>query len=482
MNAPLLLTWLSGTLLPLGALWLVYRVALRSERCFGYNRALLLLAPVLAAVLPLLPRPAMPLWLNSPAVAVAASKTGVAVLLPVVQMSQASGPAIEWSAWTWLGAIYLAGVVLGIGRLAWQAGQLWALACRLPREVRTGYVLVYTGGRLPTSSFGRVVFWNETAGLPLADELAVLAHEVAHVQQRHTLDVLWLEVWRAVLWPNPFAHLLLPGLRLTHELLADEAASYSAQTTSYPTLLARLATLRLSDPAYSTLLQPFTLSFTLTRIAMLQNQVPVRRWKQWLVLPALGGLFFLGSHAALAQVTPVPDGAQQKAWQDDISRKRHLAEHEDSMRTGGKFEPGTTQQVNITYGAKRGQDVVTITRVPIPPAPPQLTTSSGQKVYTYVEQMPQLPGGGGLQAITKQILDNFVYPAGEHKQGRLFASFTVAATGDVADVRIIKGLATAYDEATLAAIRKLPRFVPGKQSGQPVAVNFTVPITFQDKP
>jgi TonB family protein len=481
MNTLPFLTWLAGTLLPLGALWLVYRIALRGERCFGYNRVLLLLAPVVAALWPLLPRPEVPAWLSTPTIT--APGTGLSVLLPAVQVGQAAPPVTELSAWSWLWLLYLAGVAMGLGRLAWQTARLRRLARRLSHEVRSGYVLAYTGGELPTSSFGRVVFWDETATLTSAEAAAVLAHEVAHVQQRHTLDVLWLEVWRALLWPNPFAHLLLPGLRLTHELLADQAAAAGpTEATPYPVLLARVAAQQLRAPAFSTLLQPFTFSFTLTRIAMLQNQVPVRRWKQWLVLPALGGLFFLGSHAALAQVTPVPDGAQQKAWQDDISRKRHLAEHEDSMRTGGKFEPGTTQQVNITYGNKPGKDVVTITRVPIPPAPPQLTTSSGQKIYTYVEQMPQLPGGGGVQAITKQILDNFVYPTGEHKQGRLFASFTVAATGDVADVRIVKGLATTYDEATLAAIRQLPRFVPGKQSGKPVAVNFTVPITFQDKP
>jgi TonB family protein len=481
MNMLPFLTWLAGTLLPLGTLWLVYRVALRGERCFGYNRALLLLAPIVAALWPLLPRPEVPAWLSTPSIT--APGAGLSVLLPAVQVGQAAPQVAEWSAWSWLWLLYLAGVALGLGRLAWQTARLRGLARRLLHEVRPGYVLAYTGGQLPTSSFGRVVFWDETATLAPPEAAAVLAHEVAHVQQRHTLDVLWLEVWRAVLWPNPFAHLLLPGLRLTHELLADHAAAASpAAAMPYPVLLARVAAQQLRVPAFSTLLQPFTFSFTLTRIAMLQNQVPVRRWKQWLVLPALGGLFFLGSHAALAQVTPVPDEAQQKAWQDDINRKTRLAEHEDSMRTGGKVEPGTAKQVNITYGDKPGQAAVTITRVPIPSTPPQLTTSSGQKVYTYVEQMPQLPSGGGVQAITKQILDNFAYPAGEHKQGRLFASFTVTATGDVADVKIVKGLATAYDEATLAAIQKLPRFLPGKQSGKPVAVNFTVPITFQDKP
>ncbi len=486
MSAPFLLTWLAGTLLPLGALWLVYRLALRGERCFGYNRAFLLLAPVLAATLPLLPRPALPLWLNSPAVAVAASKTGVAVLLPTVAVGRVADAEADWSVWVWLGALYLAGVALGLGRVAWQAGRLWLLARRLPREVRPGYVLARTGGRLLTSSFGQVVFWDETAALTPAEAAAVLAHEVAHVQQRHTLDVLWLEAWRAVLWPNPFAHLLLPALRLTHELLADRVAAPETGATAYPTLLARLAARQLGAPAYSALLQPFTFSFTLTRIAMLQNQNPVRRWKQWLVLPALGGLFFLGSHAALAQVGPAPMDATRKAIKEDIKRKIRLAEREDSMRTGGKFEPGTTQQVNIAYGNKPGQDVVTITRVPIPPITPQPVTRSGHKVYTFVEQMPQLAGGGGQLAIMQAVQGKISYPKAAPGEvlpnGRVFAGFVVDTDGTVQDVKIVKSLSPALDAAVLAAVRQLPRFEPGRQGGLPVAVAYTLPVEFKAKP
>jgi len=487
MNAPFLLTWLAGTLLPLGALWLVYRLALRGERCFGYNRVFLLLAPVLAASLPLLPRPALPLWLNSPVVAVATSKTGAAVLLPAVQVGPATASVAEWSAWAWLGGIYLAGVALGLGRLAWQVGRLWWLARHLPREVRPGYVLVRTGGRLSASSFGRVVFWDETANLLPAEAAAVLAHELAHVQQGHTADVLWLEVWRTVLWPNPFAHLLLPALRLTHELLADAAAASSAlQPTAYPTLLARLAAQRLSGPAYSPLLQSFTFSFTLTHIAMLQNQNPVRRWKQWLVLPALGGLFFIGSHAALAQGGPVPSAAQQKANKDELMRKVRAAIHEDSLRTGGKFEPGTVQQINIKYADKTGGDVVTITRVPKPhPLPPEFS-KSGARVYAYVEQMPELSGGGGQQAILAAITSKIKYPKaapGETlPRGMVFANFTVDTDGTVQGAKIMKGLSPAFDDAVIEAIKQLPRFEPGKQDGKPVAVSFTVPIQFSQKP
>lgn len=479
------LTWLTGTLLPLGALWLVYRVALRGERCVGYNRALLLLAPVVAALWPLLPHPAVPAWLSAPSVA--APGMGLSVLLPAVQVGQAALAVAEWSAWSWLWLLYLAGVALGLGRLTWRAARLRSLVRRLPHEVRPGYVLAYTSGQLPTSFFGSVVFWDETATLTPAEADAVLAHEVAHVQQRHTLDVLWLEAWRAVLWPNPFSHWLLPALRLTHELLADAAAAPETGATAYPTLLARLAARQLGAPVYSPLLQPFTFSFTLTRIAMLQNQTPVRRWKQWLVLPVLGGLFFLGSHAALAQVTPALSEAQQKIREESIRRKIRQAMHEDSMRTGGKFEPGTSQWFNIDMRGKPGDEIVTITRRPAPqPKGPQPVTSSGHKVYTFVEQMPHLPGGGGQRAIVEAIQSKIVYPKAAPGEtlpnGRVFTSFVVDTDGTVQNISIVKGLSPPFDATVLAAIKQLPRFEPGKQNGQDVAVVFTIPVEFKAKP
>ena len=63
MSYPTWLLWLAGTLLPLGALWLLWQLALRFERCYTFNRAVLLLAPLVAACWPLLPHPALPAWL-----------------------------------------------------------------------------------------------------------------------------------------------------------------------------------------------------------------------------------------------------------------------------------------------------------------------------------------------------------------------------------------------------------------------------------
>ena len=104
------------------------------------------------------------------------------------------------------------------------------------------------------------------------------------------------------------------------------------------------------------------------------------------------------------------------------------------------------------------------------------------ETFTYVEQMPQLPGGGGTAAIVAAIQKAVKYPpkaVANGIEGKLFASFTVNSKGEVTDVKIVQGLGYGLDEETMRAIKTLPRFVPGKQNGREVNVSFTVPITYR---
>ncbi|NML66143.1 TonB family protein [Hymenobacter sp. RP-2-7] len=468
MNYTNWLLWLGGTLLPLGLLWALWRLALRPERCYGYNRALLLLAPVLAAALPLLPRPALPAWLAG---AVATSSPVAAVTLPVLPVgATAPHAAVVASGW-WLLGLYAAGLALGLGRLAWQTGRLWRLARRLPRFELGDYALVQTGGRLPTSTFGRVVFWDETTALAPAEATAVLAHELAHVHQRHTLDVLWLQLWRAVLWPNPFVHLLLPALRLTHELLADQAAATvptgpfplpaapANSADSYATLLARLAARQLAGPAYS-LLQPFAFSSTLTRIAMLQNQFPVRRWKQWLVLPVVAAVALVACQKTNEPVAPLSKEARFTSLKANVME----AIRQDSLRNGNQGWRDPNLQLNID---KDGN--VTITH----------------RAPSTAVLIPELPGGGGAEAIVAAIQHNIAYPKGSAPPApgnRSFVRFVVGADGKAQQIKVIKSVGPAYDAALVAAIQQLPRFAPAQKAGQPVPFDLTVPVQFAVQP
>ncbi|RSK49511.1 energy transducer TonB [Hymenobacter rigui] len=449
-TTPELLGCLLQSTLCLGACWLLYRCALQQERFFHYNRRFLQFTPWLALLLPRLVSVGLEHWPAEPV----SGETGAVLsagLLPGPTV-QAVGSAL-YSLPQWLPLLYLGGVLLMLALLAVRLLRLWLRTRHLPREPRNGYVLVRTGGQLPTSSFGRWILWDETVLLTPAEAQAVLAHEIAHVQQGHTAEKLRLELVRALLWPVPFVHLFPRALAQVQEFMADSAAlrlasPVTASPTAYASLLARLA-LRPYQPDLP-LTQSFTQSLTLTRIRMLTQSSSARRWKQWLLLPL--GTALLASVAACEKAGELPPPP-----------------------------PPTVADATM----------------PAPPPPPA--------VYTYVQQMPEY-AGGQLQLL--QDIGRLVkYPqaAKDAKlEGRVFVKFIVTPEGIIQAAQITKGIETsvkrsatgaatvktqavtpearAMNEAALAAVQNLPgKWTPGRQDGKPVAVEYTIPITFSLK-
>lgn len=111
-----------------------------------------------------------------------------------------------------------------------------------------------------------------------------------------------------------------------------------------------------------------------------------------------------------------------------------------------------------------------------------VTEAVSSKPYVSVEQMPELPGGGGKEAIVAAIQRAVKYPSqavANGVEGKVYVSFVVNEKGEIIDLKIMKGLGSGIDEETLRAIKTLPRFIPGKQNGREVSVSFAVPITFK---
>jgi len=101
--------------------------------------------------------------------------------------------------------------------------------------------------------------------------------------------------------------------------------------------------------------------------------------------------------------------------------------------------------------------------------------------YFPFEVMPVYDKGGNDE-IVRAVQMNVRYPVSALKnqeQGRVFVSFVVNATGGVENVQVVKGVSPALDGATVDAVKKLKPFTPGRLDGEPVAVSFTVPVTFK---
>ncbi|MBF9140230.1 energy transducer TonB [Hymenobacter properus] len=119
----------------------------------------------------------------------------------------------------------------------------------------------------------------------------------------------------------------------------------------------------------------------------------------------------------------------------------------------------------------------------------------GQPVaYFPYEQMPVYSeGAGDKAAMVRAVMLNVRYPVDALKQrvyGVVKVSFVVGKDGRVQDIKpndikpgdVPKGIARAYEslqDAAVSAVRQLKPFAPGRQDGEPVAVSFTVPVTFR---
>jgi protein TonB len=105
-----------------------------------------------------------------------------------------------------------------------------------------------------------------------------------------------------------------------------------------------------------------------------------------------------------------------------------------------------------------------------------------EQVMTYVEQMPEFPGGQG--ELLKYLSSNIIYPKSAIDsgiQGKVLLKFVVKKDGSISDVEIVKGVNSAIDREAIRVVSAMPRWKPGKQNGSAVNVAYMVPIKFNLK-
>ena len=110
---------------------------------------------------------------------------------------------------------------------------------------------------------------------------------------------------------------------------------------------------------------------------------------------------------------------------------------------------------------------------------PQEPVDQSNKVYDTVEQLPEFPGG--LEALIDFLSSNVHYPENAVKnniEGRVMVQFIVDKTGQVGEVKILRSVSEEIDAEAVRVVKSLPKFEPGRQDGKPVAVWYTLPVSF----
>ena len=207
----------------LACLYTFYWLALRRQTFFQWNRAYLLLAPVFALL-----APALTIRLDKPAqpAAVAAPMDWPVLVEQIQSAPHAVQGALEQPVWALslgelLWWIYLnIAAILGLVLLIRTASlAIFIRRCRLDRQ--QGITLATGPAGTPLSSFFGFVFWHPPAA-NAADRDLMLEHELVHVRQWHSLDLLWIEALIVLQWFNPLLYAYRRSLREVHEYIADE--------------------------------------------------------------------------------------------------------------------------------------------------------------------------------------------------------------------------------------------------------------------
>lgn len=201
------------------ALFTLFKVFLSKQKSFQFNRLVLLLIIPLAAIAPLW---SIPIEVTSTEHSIFLEQKNFNPISPIeisepIPITKES-PPINWILYAYL-------IIAGTLLISKSNSILTLFKWR-----NLGEMLMLEGTRIIISekaktpfSFLNAIFLNRKDYEKAYDLGVIVSHEMAHISQKHYLDLLFLEFISVIFWFNPICHFIKHQARLNHEFLADQA-------------------------------------------------------------------------------------------------------------------------------------------------------------------------------------------------------------------------------------------------------------------
>ncbi|WOK07391.1 TonB family protein [Imperialibacter roseus] len=264
-------------------------------------------------------------------------------------------------------------------------------------------------------SFFNLVFIGQLGDLNENAKNKIIAHELVHYKEWHSLDILFVELLRILFWFNPSIYVLKNALVEAHEYRADELSVREGEEQVYCSLIARLA---LNGAGYH-IANHFNKSLTLKRIAMIKSdKLKVRWWKLAATAP-VGLLFFFFV------------SCEQQSGNEPVREIEVAAD------------------------------------------------DAAKEIFTVVEELPAFPGGmNNLYKYFSTNLTYPPQAKAAGTEGKVFVEFVVNKNGTVSDAKVIKGIGSGCDEEAIRVVTSSPEWTPALQRGKKVRTRMILPVFF----
>lgn len=442
---------------------LFYRLFLRGETFHRLNRIVLLVSLILSLLLPLFD---VSEWFATAGQNRALPLTELTVSLQELVVEQKTAALSDHNGMTVsvvLFGIYLTGVVLLLLKNLFVFVYLNRLLKRCRREqTADGQVYYRCPDQIgPFSWLGRVVLSSADDG---ALTSCILAHERAHVQLGHSLDLVLVELFLCFQWFNPAAWWLKKDLRLVHEYEADRyVLSSGFDACTYQLLLIRKSV----GPKLYNMVHSFNNYSLKKRITMMMK----RKSKFWTQAKSLYVLPLGGFVLSLFACT---DGKKPSVQESQPMESQPVeAQSAKPQEVAVKEQPRDSV---APFQEEKNQRVATTTPVKEP-----VKKSSGKDAHENLEdQDPSFPGGDA--ACMEWLRDNIKYPKEAIEKGIkgiVPVVFVVTKEGKITNVEVVRSPDPLLTEEALRVVRSMPDWIPGKRNGQNVDLQFALPVMFR---
>jgi hypothetical protein len=207
-----------------------YCLFLNRETHYTLNRIYLLLSCILSFILPVIQIGALKPAEKVPEVALTGYQAITAPGSAAVQPNAVY--AINWDNVLW--AVYIVGISVLALLLVIKLFKLVNLTTSGKRLIDNKYKLIDIEDADTAFSFFNYLFiGTKTSGTDI-----IIRHELVHIRQKHSLDIVFIELIKIINWFNPIIYLLQTSLKTVHEYIADEqTAAQGTDTLSYSSFL-----------------------------------------------------------------------------------------------------------------------------------------------------------------------------------------------------------------------------------------------------
>jgi TonB family protein len=412
-------------LLQVSGIWIVlfalYFFGLRGLTFFNHNRIYLLGSLILGLLVPAL----------APLIEIAKpEQITFLAAYDVIDISNVNHQKnYDWTdiLLTMVKYLYWAGVLFMLSRLAIGLYSIYKMYVQGEKTIKHDLEFVYNEKPHLPFSFLNKIFLSKS--ISFSDQINhIIHHEITHVQQKHTWDVLFIELTHVFFWFNPILVFYKKAMKDAHEFIADNAVVSDQNKTSYINLLFNATE---SDLELG-LVNSFFNSQLLNRIKMMDTPRSQKKhlMKYLIIVPCLAVFTYLLASTKTTKEIALPE---------------RLMEMLDSLPTNAK------------------QEIIE------------------EKIADEVPKFKE-----GEAALFRYLGINIKYPSSareEGKEGKTIVAFTVNLDGKIEDAKIIKGVSEAVNKEALRVVNemndKTQGWIPAKKDGKNVKTEFTLPIVFR---